>query len=381
MQKKVLFVFGTRPEAIKLAPLIRLFKDDSATFITGVCVTAQHREMLDQVLELFELVPDWDLDIMKKDQDLFDITAKVLLKIKNVFIEFNPDIVIVQGDTTTSMAAALASYYMQIPVGHVEAGLRTNNRYSPWPEEINRQITSRISSFHFAPTDKSRLNLLTEGISGDKIIVTGNTIIDALNYALSIINENPPEIPGFSGHYIKTNSERDLVLITGHRRENFGKALESVCHAIISLAGKFPYVHFVYPVHLNPNIHETVMRLLGSGKLKNIHLIKPLGYLPFVALMNMADIILTDSGGVQEEAPSLGKPVLVMRQNTERPEGLQSGIAKMIGTEQDPIFKEISRLLTDDEYYSRTASKSNPYGDGKASHRILKFVKNHFSVL
>lgn len=376
MKKRILFVFGTRPEAIKLAPLIKIIKEDPSSFITGVCVTAQHREMLDQVLKIFEIIPDWDLNIMKKDQDLFDITSKVLLKIKFVIEVFQPDLVLVHGDTTTSMAAALASFYLRIPVGHVEAGLRTNNIYAPWPEEMNRQITSRISSFHFAPTENAKLNLLKEGVNEHKIIVTGNTIIDALHYAVEIVHKNPIEIPGLSDLELKNISEHKVVLITGHRRENFGERFESICSAIKKLADKFPDVHFVYPVHLNPNLQKTVKKFLGTSDGNNIHLIKPLSYLAFISLMSMAFIVLTDSGGVQEEAPSLGKPVLVMRELTERPEGVDSGVVKMVGSNENLIIEEISRLLMDNNYYNKMAIRVDPYGDGNASLRIKKFIKS-----
>jgi UDP-N-acetylglucosamine 2-epimerase (non-hydrolysing) len=378
MKKKILFVFGTRPEAIKLAPVIRCFKED-IIFRTGVCITAQHREMLDQVLEIFQIVPDWDLNIMKKDQDLFDISSSVLLKIKEVLSGFRPDLVLVQGDTTTSMISALASFYMQIPVGHIEAGLRTYDIYAPWPEEMNRQITGRISSLHFAPTEVSKTNLIQEGINENNIVVTGNTIIDALKHALEEIKENPPELPYLNGIGNTDRNNPRIVLITGHRRENFGDGFESVFHAINRLAEKYPEVHFVYPVHLNPNVQEAVNRFLDPDKQKNIHLIEPLGYLPFIALMNRSYLILTDSGGVQEEAPSLGIPVLVTRKITERPEGLATGVVKIVGTDENLIIDEISKLLSDDVYYESMARKANPYGDGKAGVRILQFVKEYFS--
>jgi UDP-N-acetylglucosamine 2-epimerase (non-hydrolysing) len=376
MKKKILFIFGTRPEAIKLAPLIRVIKEDSSSFIIGVCVTAQHREMLDQVLKVFDIIPDWDLDIMKKDQDLYDITSTILLNIKSVLDEFLPDLVIVHGDTTTSMAGALASFYRQIPVGHVEAGLRTYNIYAPWPEEMNRQITSRISSFHFAPTENAKHNLMKEGISEQKIFVTGNTIIDALLYAIEMVQNNPVKIPGLSELEFKELLDHKVVLITGHRRENFGESFESICRAIRTLAGKFPDVHFVYPVHLNPNLQKTVQQFLGNSNGSNIHLIKPLPYLAFVSLMKMAFIILTDSGGVQEEAPSLGKPVLVMRDITERPEGIDSGVVKIVGSNEKVIIDEVSKLLMDGNYYRNMAVRVDPYGDGNASQRIKQFLKS-----
>lgn len=371
-------MFGTRPEAIKMAPLIKLFKQDNRSFISRICVTSQHREMLDQVLEIFDIKPDWDLQIMKQDQDLFDISASVLLKMRKVLSEFKPDIVLVHGDTNTTVASALAAFYMQIPVGHVEAGLRTHNIYSPWPEEMNRQIVSRISTFHFVPTENSRSNLLGEGIPEDNIIVTGNTIIDALNYALRIIKIRNPEIPGFPEKEIKKKDR--IILITGHRRENFGEGFKSICKAVNRLADKFPKVHFVYPVHLNPNIQMQVNKYLNNSQRKNIHLMKPLDYLQFIILMKRADIILTDSGGIQEEAPSLGKPVLVTREITERPEGLASGMIKMVGTDEELIVDQITGLLTDDFTSHRRAIKVNPYGDGKASLRILNFIRNFFQV-
>ncbi|MCJ7449538.1 MAG: UDP-N-acetylglucosamine 2-epimerase (non-hydrolyzing) [Bacteroidales bacterium] len=378
MKKKILFVFGTRPEAIKMAPVIRLFKQDSRFFISRVCVTAQHREMLDQVLEIFEIKPDWDLQIMKQDQDLFDISASVLLKMKNVLSEFRPDIVLVHGDTNTTMASALAAFYMKIPVGHIEAGLRTHNIYSPWPEEMNRQIVSRISTFHFVPTENSRNNLLNEGIPSDKIVFTGNTIIDALNFAQKIIKIRNPEITGFPEKEIKKKDK--IILITGHRRENFGDGFKSICRAINRLADKFPEVNFVYPVHLNPNIQKQAKKYLNINRKKNIHLIKPLDYLSFITLMKRAFIILTDSGGIQEEAPSLGKPVLLMRELTERPEGLASGIVKMVGVDEKLIVDEVTELLCNYSAYRKRAVKANPYGDGKASLRILNFIKNYFQV-
>jgi UDP-N-acetylglucosamine 2-epimerase (non-hydrolysing) len=378
MKKKVLLVFGTRPEAIKMAPLVRLFRQDTRSFITRVCVTAQHREMLDQVLEIFNIVPDWDLRIMKKNQDLFDITASVLLKMKNVLSEFSPDIVLVHGDTNTTVAAALAAFYMKIPVGHVEAGLRTHNIYSPWPEEMNRQIVSRISTLHFVPTENSGNNLLNEGIPIERIIKTGNTIIDALNIALEVIKNSNPEIPGFPEEEIRKRDR--IVLITGHRRENFGDGFKSVCRAIVRLADRFPEVHFVYPVHLNPNIQTQVNRSLNIDRKKNIHLLKPLGYLPFIALMSRTCVILTDSGGIQEEAPSLGKPVLVMRKITERPEGLDSGMAKLVGTDEELIVEEVTELLLKGSLTGKRSEKSNPYGDGQASLRIINYIMNYFHV-
>ena len=377
--KKVLFVFGTRPEAIKLAPVIKAFKKESCFFLSKVCVTAQHRELLDQVLNIFDITPDWDLHIMKEDQNLFDVTTSVILRMENVLSEFKPDLVFVQGDTTSSFASALAAFYKQIPVAHIEAGLRTNNIYSPWPEEMNRQIISRISAFHFAPTEESSQNLLKEGIPVEKILITGNTIIDSLNIALNRIKERKPVIPGFPGEEISQGDK--LIIVTSHRRENFGKGLESICRAVVRLADKYPDVHFIYPVHFNPNIRKTVNNFLIADKRKNVHLIKPLEYLPFIALMERASVIVTDSGGIQEEAPCLGKPVLVTRKVTERPEGLASGIIKIVGTDEELIVSETTKLLEDFRYYRKRSKKANLYGDGKASLRILNFIKDHFLAI
>lgn len=389
--KKILLVFGTRPEAIKMAPLVKVFQQQPEDFQTVVAVTGQHREMLDQVLRIFEITPDYDLAIMKPGQDLYDITSRVLTGMRDVLKEVNPDIVLVHGDTTTSTAAALAAFYQQIPVGHIEAGLRTHNIYSPWPEEMNRQITSRITAYNFAPTTLSRQNLIDEGVSEDKISVTGNTVIDALHLVINKIKSNPDaeaEIlttlatQGINQSLLNSWSiDRRLVLITGHRRENFGDGFLNICHAIKELALKYPLVDFVYPVHLNPNVLEPVHEILGhattdtSKTLSNVFLISPLDYLPFVYMMNKSFLVLTDSGGIQEEAPGLGKPVLVMRDTTERPEAVDAGTVLLVGTNKDRIVKEVVRLLDNNEHYNNMSKASNPYGDGKASERIVAVLK------
>lgn len=376
--KKILLVFGTRPEAIKMAPLVIKLKQHHE-FQTMVCVTAQHREMLDQVLDIFEIKPDYDLNIMQKGQDLYDITSRVLVGMRNVLNEAKPDLVLVHGDTTTSTAAALAAFYQQIPVGHVEAGLRTNNIYSPWPEEMNRQITGRIASIHFAPTELGRQNLLNENIDNQHIIVTGNTVIDALYLVVNIINtdknlENKIEKSILSNGYdVKRLSERRLILITGHRRENFGDGFIRLCTAINDLTKKFPDVDFVYPMHLNPNVRKPIHEVFGENlnELGNIFFIEPLDYLNFVYMMEKSYLVLTDSGGIQEEAPGLGKPVLVMRDTTERPEALEAGTVKLVGTDYDKIVGEVSKLLTDNDYYNTMSQAVNPYGDGLACERII----------
>ncbi|MEZ2741869.1 non-hydrolyzing UDP-N-acetylglucosamine 2-epimerase [Paenalcaligenes hominis] len=364
---KVLTVFGTRPEAIKMAPLALQLANDER-FEAKVCVTAQHREMLDQVLNLFELQPDYDLNIMKPGQDLTDVTTAILQGLKTILNEFKPDIVLVHGDTATTFAASLAAYYQQIPVGHVEAGLRTGNLYSPWPEEGNRKLTGAIAALHFAPTEASRQNLVREGIAESRIAITGNTVIDAL---LQVINklENDAQLQQqFQQQFDFLDPNKKLILVTGHRRESFGGGFERICQALAQTAQKHPDVQIVYPVHLNPNVQEPVKRLLGQNS--NIHLIKPQDYLPFVYLMNKAHIILTDSGGIQEEAPSLGKPVLVMRDTTERPEAVEAGTVKLVGTRVEKITQELDTLLTDNDAYSRMSHAHNPYGDGKACERI-----------
>lgn len=377
--KCILLVFGTRPEAIKMAPLVKEFQKYPETFKTIVCVTGQHREMLDQVLRIFDIQPDYDLNIMKQGQDLYDVTARVLTGMREVLKETQPDIVLVHGDTTTSTAAALAAFYQQIPVGHIEAGLRTHNIYSPWPEEVNRQITGRIATYHFAPTSLSKDNLLQEGISGEQIIVTGNTVIDALYMVVEKIKNDGilscelEKVLKASGYDISRLSDgRKLVLITGHRRENFGDGFISMCKAIKSLSEKYPEVDFVYPMHLNPNVRKPIHEVFGESQRANLFFIEPLEYLSFVYLMEKSAIVLTDSGGIQEEAPGLGKPVLVMRDTTERPEALEAGTVKLVGTDYDKIVNEVSGLLDNQEYYEKMSKAVNPYGDGKACSRIVK---------
>jgi len=377
--KCILLVFGTRPEAIKMAPLVKEFQKYPETFKTIVCVTGQHREMLDQVLRIFDIQPDYDLNIMKQGQDLYDVTARVLTGMREVLKETQPDIVLVHGDTTTSTAAALAAFYQQIPVGHVEAGLRTHNIYSPWPEEMNRQITGRIATYHFAPTSLSKDNLLQEGVSEERIIVTGNTVIDALYMVVEKIKNDGilscelEKVLKASGYDISRLSDgRKLVLITGHRRENFGDGFISMCKAIKSLSEKYPEVDFVYPMHLNPNVRKPIYEVFGESQRANLFFIEPLEYLSFVYLMEKSAIVLTDSGGIQEEAPGLGKPVLVMRDTTERPEALEAGTVKLVGTDYDKIVNEVSGLLDNQEYYEKMSKAVNPYGDGKACSRIVK---------
>lgn len=377
--KCILLVFGTRPEAIKMAPLVKEFQKYPETFKTIVCVTGQHREMLDQVLRIFDIQPDYDLNIMKQGQDLYDVTARVLTGMREVLKETQPDIVLVHGDTTTSTAAALAAFYQQIPVGHVEAGLRTHNIYSPWPEEMNRQITGRIATYHFAPTSLSKDNLLQEGVSEERIIVTGNTVIDALYMVVEKIKNDGilscelEKVLKASGYDIGRLSDgRKLVLITGHRRENFGDGFISMCKAIKSLSEKYPEVDFVYPMHLNPNVRKPIYEVFGESQRANLFFIEPLEYLSFVYLMEKSAIVLTDSGGIQEEAPGLGKPVLVMRDTTERPEALEAGTVKLVGTDYDKIVNEVSGLLDSQEYYEKMSKAVNPYGDGKACSRIVK---------
>ena len=377
--KCILLVFGTRPEAIKMAPLVKEFQKYPEKFETIVCVTGQHREMLDQVLRIFDIQPDYDLNIMKQGQDLYDVTARVLTGMREVLKETQPDIVLVHGDTTTSTAAALAAFYQQIPVGHVEAGLRTHNIYSPWPEEMNRQITGRIATYHFAPTSLSKDNLLQEGVSEERIIVTGNTVIDALYMVVEKIKNDGilscelEKVLKASGYDISRLSDgRKLVLITGHRRENFGDGFISMCKAIKSLSEKYPEVDFVYPMHLNPNVRKPIYEVFGESQRANLFFIEPLEYLSFVYLMEKSAIVLTDSGGIQEEAPGLGKPVLVMRDTTERPEALEAGTVKLVGTDYDKIVNEVSGLLDNQEYYEKMSKAVNPYGDGKACSRIVK---------
>ena len=369
--KKISLIFGTRPEAIKLCPLVLEFQRHQE-FDPHVCVTGQHRQMLDQVLEVFEVVPDVDLNLMQPDQTLAGLTARAITAIDGYLAEYKPDMVIVQGDTTTSFCGALAAFYRRIPVGHVEAGLRTWSKFSPFPEEINRVMTSRIADLHFAPTQWSKENLLKEGVAEDRIFVTGNTVIDALHIAVEKVRKNPPEIPGVPKELLNGDT-RPMVLITGHRRENFGDGFKSICPAISELATRFPNTAFVYPVHLNPNVRTPVFDLL-SGR-ANVHLIEPLSYLPFVALMNRSTIVLTDSGGVQEEAPGLGKPVLVMRDTTERPEAIEAGTVKLMGTDKVVIVNSVATLLSDEQTYSAMARAVNPYGDGRACRRIVAAMK------
>ena len=371
---KILAVFGTRPEAIKMAPVIRALGDN---FDVKICVTAQHRQMLDQVLELFEITPDYDLDIMQPGQDLFDITSNVLLGVKKVLQIEEPDVVLVHGDTTTSMATAMAAFYLKIPVGHVEAGLRTYDINSPFPEEFNRQITSRIATLHFAPTKISRQNLLDEKVPDSQIYVTGNTVIDAL---LSMVEK--ARIVDFSDTLLKRmpflKQEKSgmprIILVTGHRRENFGLGFEEICYALSVVANENPDIQIIYPVHLNPNVREPVNRILSN--LNNVHLIEPMEYLTFIKLMDLSYLILTDSGGIQEEAPSLGKPVLVMRDTTERPEAVESGTVKLVGTNKNDIVKMVNRLLTDSNFYMQMSKAHNPYGDGKAGGIICDILVN-----
>ncbi|MEF2154764.1 UDP-N-acetylglucosamine 2-epimerase (non-hydrolyzing) [Luteimonas sp. FXH3W] len=369
--KKVLLVFGTRPEAIKMAPLIQAFRANSA-FDARVCVTAQHRQMLDQVLDLFHIKPEFDLDLMRPGQDLTDITVGVLHGLKSVFSEWRPDLVLVHGDTSTTFAASLAAYYQRITVGHVEAGLRTGNLYSPWPEEANRKLAGALVRWHFAPTTSARDNLLREGVCRDAIHVTGNTVIDALLQVREMIHSNAELQKRLAAQFSFLDARKRLVLVTGHRRENFGGGFERICEALARIARENVDVQVVYPVHLNPNVQEPVKRLLGG--IGNIHLIDPQDYLPFVYLMNVSTIILTDSGGIQEEAPSLGKAILVMRDDTERPEAVAAGVVRLVGTSVTRICEEVAALLNDPEHYQKMASAHNPYGDGNASQRIVEIL-------
>ena len=398
--KRIMLVFGTRPEAIKMAPLVKEFQKNNETFETIVCVTGQHRQMLDQVLQLFEITPDYDLNIMKQGQDLYDVTARVLVGMRDVLKEAQPDVVLVHGDTTTSTAAALAAFYQQIPVGHVEAGLRTHNIYSPWPEEMNRQITGRIATYNFAPTPLSKANLLREAVAEESITITGNTVIDALYWVVNKIkedNELNSELQGMlaqAGYDVnRLAGGRKLVLITGHRRENFGDGFINMCTAIKDLTLKYPDVDFVYPMHLNPNVRKPIAEVFGRHLVnkealplskgecpqgegdKNMFFIEPLEYLSFVYLMEKSTIVLTDSGGIQEEAPGLGKPVLVMRDTTERPEALKAGTVKLVGTDYDKIVNEVSLLLDDQAHYDTMSKAVNPYGDGQACGRIVKSLE------
>ena len=381
MSKKISIIFGTRPEAIKLCPLVLAMNRLGRDIVPHVCVTGQHREMLDQVLDVFKIVPHADLKLMQSNQTLAAFTSRAIAAVDQYLADEKPDMVIVQGDTTSVFCAALAAFYRNIPVGHVEAGLRTWNKHSPFPEEINRVLTTRITDLHFAPTVTSKNNLLREGVDENAIIVTGNTVIDALMIAVDQVCKEPPKIPGLPEELqpgTPTGNPR-VVLITGHRRENFGSGFENICRAIVDLAERFPDVHFVYPVHLNPNVREPVQRLLGSRNCPNLHLIEPLSYLPFVAMMDRSTLLLTDSGGVQEEAPSLGKPVLVMRDTTERPEAVEMGTVKLVGTNREMIVREVTKLLADKNAYNTMANAVNPYGDGKACGRVVDAVCQYFN--
>jgi UDP-N-acetylglucosamine 2-epimerase (non-hydrolysing) len=386
MNKTISIIFGTRPEAIKLAPVILALKKTRG-IRCRVCVTAQHRHMLDQVLDIFGIVPDVDLNLMKKNQTLAGFTARAITAVDGYLADEKPDLVMVQGDTTTVFAASLAAFYHHIPVAHVEAGLRTGNLQSPWPEELNRVLTTRMAALHFAPTASNRKNLIKEDIPSKNIVVTGNTVIDALFLALAKVKKNPPCIPGLPAFLLQKSSiinhqsSIPLVLITGHRRENFGGGFDNICRAIAELARQFPVVHFVYPVHLNPRVREPVMRLLGCLPTQNVHLIEPLDYLSFVALMNRATLILTDSGGVQEEAPSLGKPVIVMRDTTERPEAVKAGTVKVVGADTRNIVKAAAALLTRPALYNKMSTAYNPYGDGHATERIVSACRAFLTPL
>lgn len=378
--RKLLFVFGTRPEAIKMAPLVLACKNAPDTFTTEVCVTAQHREMLDQVLKLFNIIPNYDLDIMKQGQDLYDITARVVIEMRAILEQSQPDVVLVHGDTTTSAMAALAAFYKKIPVAHIEAGLRTGDVYAPWPEEMNRMLTGRIAQYHFAPTQQARQNLINEGTSDKHIVVTGNTVIDALYLVIDKIDNNEilkqqilNNLKAQTRQKIDFGSDK-IILVTGHRRENFGDGFTNICKALKHIAENNPDFHIIYPVHLNPNVQKPVFGLLGNTP--NIYLIKPLEYLTFVFLMSHSHLVITDSGGIQEEAPGLGKPVLVMRDTTERPEAVQAGTVKLVGTNAQKISAETNKLIHDTEYYTRMARAHNPYGDGLACKRIIEKLTN-----
>ena len=370
---KVMLVFGTRPEAIKMAPLVKGLQACSSLQAV-VCVTAQHREMLDQVLRLFDIVPEHDLNIMKPGQDLFDITGNILQGLKDVFQQEQPDLVLVHGDTTTTLAASLAAYYARIPVGHVEAGLRTGNKHAPFPEEMNRRLTSALADIHFAPTPASQANLLREGISANSIHVTGNTVIDTLLAVVEKLRSDQALQADFAQRFSFLDPQRRLVLVTGHRRENFGDGFQNICNALADIASEHPDVQVLYPVHLNPNVRQPVNDILAARGLANVYLIDPVDYLPFIYLMDRAHIIVTDSGGIQEEAPSLGKPVLVMRDTTERPEAVEAGTVKLVGTSRERIVSEARRLLMDEQAYASMARAHNPYGDGKAVDRIVQHI-------
>lgn len=372
---KILIIFGTRPEAIKMAPLVKYLQKNDKEFQTYVCVSAQHREMLDQVLELFEIEPQYDLNIMKKNQDLFDISTNIIINLRPILKDLCPDLVIVHGDTTTTFSASLAAYYSGIPVGHVEAGLRTGNKLAPFPEEMNRRLTGAIADVHFAPTKAAQKNLVREGVSLDTIYVTGNTVIDALFSVVEKIEGNNFLKEKFAHDFAFLDIKKKLILVTGHRRENFGNGFENICHALADIAEKNEDVEILYPVHLNPNVRKPVNDILASRKLQNVHLIDPVDYLPFVYLMNRAYLIITDSGGVQEEAPSLGKPVLVMRETTERPEAVEAGTVLLVGTDREKIVKETVELLRNNEKYQSMSRSHNPYGDGTATMQIVEAIK------
>lgn len=385
--KRILVIFGTRPEAIKMIPVVKELQRNPERFATFVGVTGQHREMLDQVLNIFDVRPDFDLNVMSGNQDLYDVTSKILLGMRDALAHLQPDMVLVHGDTTTSMAAALSAFYAHIPVGHVEAGLRTYNLYSPWPEEMNRQLTGRIAFINFAPTPLSRANLLSEGVSDDRIVVTGNTVIDALYEVLNRLENEPCLLEkvrcevreaGYDLHRLCDGKK--MVLITGHRRENFGEGFTNICRAISRLAETFPEVEFIYPMHLNPNVRNAIKGVFGDSKksFPNLHFIEPLHYLSFVYMMSRSYIVLTDSGGIQEEAPGLGKPVLVMRDTTERPEAVDAGTVKLVGTDEDKIFNSVTELLTDEHLYKKMSQAVNPYGDGRASQRIVEALLKHY---
>lgn len=374
--KKVMVVFGTRPEAIKMAPLVKGLQALPEQLETVVCVTAQHREMLDQVLRLFDIVPQHDLNIMKPGQDLFDVTRNILDGMKPVLEQEKPDLVLVHGDTTTTLAASLAAYYARVPVGHVEAGLRTGNKFAPYPEEMNRRLTGAIADLHYAPTPVAQGNLLREGVSPDAIHVTGNTVIDALLAVVDKLQGDAQARRSLDEQFAFLNRDRRLILVTGHRRENFGDGFRNICHALVDIATQNRDVEVLYPVHLNPNVRQPVADILASRALDNVHLIDPVDYLPFVYLMNRSHLIITDSGGVQEEAPSLGKPVLVMRETTERPEAVETGTVRLVGTQRETIVAEAARLLNDADAYAEMSRAHNPYGDGRAVQRIIETILN-----
>ena len=379
-----MLIFGTRPEAIKMAPIIKALERSKTNFQSIVCVSAQHRQMLDQVLNLFDIKPDFDLNIMKEGQDLYDITSQILISLRKILKEVKPDIVLVHGDTTTALSSALASFYQQIPVAHVEAGLRTHNIYSPWPEEMNRQLTDRIASYHFVPTKYNKENLLQENVSENKIFITGNTVIDALQFIVKKIADSPSlqreleDKISVSGYEVtRLEIGKKMVLITGHRRENFGDGFLNICQAIKELNHQYPEVDFVYPMHLNPNVRKPIKEVFGTDVPENMFFIEPLDYLPFVYLMEKATLILTDSGGIQEEAPSMGTPVLVMRDTTERPEAVKTGMVKLVGTSRERIVRSVGVLLNNQAEYDKMSCVKNPYGDGKASQRILDILKEY----